>query len=215
MLPFPLPTTVRSIRRRPNGCASARKALRPGAPARFPPGVRAIPGTLKRSDAWSAPWNCSTKCRRCVPASRGGSRTRAPTRTCGRRRDRGFPRLARTGGIAAALLLGLAAWWWSAGPRPSPSQHYTTDEIAQRSVALADGSLMDVNVDSDVVVQYTPRERRVYCTKVRPISRSRMNLRDPSSSPPGMSRCGRSGPCSMCGSPRRRSTSSWSRAGSK
>ncbi len=72
-----------------------------------------------------------------------------------------FHRLARTGGIAAALLLGLAAWWWSAGPRPSPSQHYTTDEIAQRSVALADGSLMDVNVDSDVVVQYTPRERRV------------------------------------------------------
>jgi transmembrane sensor len=69
-------------------------------------------------------------------------------------------RWAWIGGIAAALILGVVTWRQWQHP-PPPAQYFTTDETVQRSIALEDGSVMDVNVGSDVAVQFSANERRV------------------------------------------------------
>lgn len=63
-------------------------------------------------------------------------------------------------GVAAALLLGVIAWWMVRRPEPA-GERYATEATAQRSVALSDGSVVDINAGSDVRVQFTAHERRV------------------------------------------------------
>ena len=77
-----------------------------------------------------------------------------------RRRILRFPRLAWAAGVAAALVLG-AVTWRSIVVREPVGGHYVTNAAAQRSMVLPDGSLMDLNVGSDAVVQFTSAERRV------------------------------------------------------
>lgn len=61
---------------------------------------------------------------------------------------------------AAALLLGLFAW--RLVPRPAPAgERYATAATVQRSVALSDGSLVDINSGSDLRVSFTAQERHV------------------------------------------------------
>jgi transmembrane sensor len=71
-----------------------------------------------------------------------------------------FRRWAWLGAAAAVLLAGLVFWRWRPEPA-APTWHYATDRTVQRSVALPDGSVMDVNVDSDVTVRFTPAERHI------------------------------------------------------
>lgn len=63
-------------------------------------------------------------------------------------------------GIAAALVVGLAAWW-SAPLRAPVSERYAAGAATPRRVALRDGSVVDLNAGSDVRVQFTLRERHV------------------------------------------------------
>ncbi len=78
------------------------------------------------------------------------------------RRPIPFPRLAWTAGLAAALVIGLTVWWGAFGRAPAPSEkHYTTDATAQRSQVLPDGSMMDINIGSNVAVRFTAGERRI------------------------------------------------------
>lgn len=72
----------------------------------------------------------------------------------------GFQRMVWAAGLAAVLVLGFSAWWVST-PRQPAGQHYVTDAVAQRSMLLPDGSVLDINTASDVMVQFTTRERRV------------------------------------------------------
>lgn len=72
----------------------------------------------------------------------------------------GVQRLVWTAGLAAVLVLGFSLWWVST-PRQPAGQHYVTDAVAQRSLVLPDGSVLDINTASDVVVQFTAGERRV------------------------------------------------------
>jgi transmembrane sensor len=63
--------------------------------------------------------------------------------------------------LAALLVLGLGVWWnFFLASRP-PRAHYVTDSTAQRSLALSDGSVMDIDVNSDLFVQFNKEERRV------------------------------------------------------
>lgn len=71
-----------------------------------------------------------------------------------------FPYGAWAAGFAALLVIG-AIGWGSLSLRAPAAQHYVTDTAAQRSLALPDGSVMDINVGSDVSVQFTARERSV------------------------------------------------------
>jgi transmembrane sensor len=75
-------------------------------------------------------------------------------------KHRNFPRLAWAVGLAAAVALGFATWQASA-PRAPAGEHYATDSAAQRSMLLPDGSLLDLNTGTDVVVQFTAKERRI------------------------------------------------------
>jgi len=70
-------------------------------------------------------------------------------------------RVAWLGGMAAVLAL--AVGWWTLREQRAiaPVEHYATDTLAQRSIALPDGSVMDINVGSDVAVQFTANERRI------------------------------------------------------
>jgi len=77
------------------------------------------------------------------------------------RRALRFPVLLWLGGLAAALLLAFAGWQVRSHAAASPVEHYTTGTGMQQSIALTDGSVMDVNAGSDVAVQFTPTERRV------------------------------------------------------
>lgn len=72
-----------------------------------------------------------------------------------------FRRLLWLGGVAATLMIALAWWHRNARPDPYPTLSYATDRSIQQSVALTDGTVMDINVDSDVAVHFTPGERRV------------------------------------------------------
>jgi len=64
------------------------------------------------------------------------------------------------GGLAAALALGSALWFLT--PHRTPTvEYFTATATAPREVALRDGSVMNVNKESDVAVQLTAAVRRV------------------------------------------------------
>ncbi len=63
-------------------------------------------------------------------------------------------------GLAAGLVLAAAFWWLL----PSRGVHYATESTHQRQVALVDGSVVNLNVSTDVHVAFTPEARRVTLT---------------------------------------------------
>ena len=63
-------------------------------------------------------------------------------------------------GLAAALVLAAGVWWLAPGSSNGP-QRYVTAAARQQQIALNDGSVVDLNVSSDVSVRLTPIERRV------------------------------------------------------
>jgi transmembrane sensor len=71
-----------------------------------------------------------------------------------------FARFAWLGGMAAILMVGFVIWW-GVTTQMSPREHYATDSSAQRTMALPDGSVIDINTGSDVAVQFTAKERRI------------------------------------------------------
>ncbi len=72
-----------------------------------------------------------------------------------------FPALAAVAGIAAALVLGWVAWTADSFVPASAPVRYATDDSGQRRIALSDGSLIDLNSASEVVVAFGGRERRI------------------------------------------------------
>jgi transmembrane sensor len=71
-----------------------------------------------------------------------------------------FPRLAWVGGMAAAVLIGLAAWW-ALPDLTAGAEQYAAAAAAQRRVALRDGSTVDLNAGTRVAVEFSRTERRV------------------------------------------------------
>jgi transmembrane sensor len=63
-------------------------------------------------------------------------------------------------GLAAALVLA-AGVWWLAPERPTEPQRYVTAAARQQQIALTDGSVVNLNVSSEVRVRLTANERRV------------------------------------------------------
>ncbi len=63
-------------------------------------------------------------------------------------------------GIAAALVLGMVIWW-TGSSEGVPDEVYATDMTASRRVALSDGSLVDLNMGSQMGVEFSRGERRV------------------------------------------------------
>jgi transmembrane sensor len=77
-----------------------------------------------------------------------------------------LPRLAWIAGLAAMLVVGLTIWWGDVFRPVTPDgEHYATDTTAQRSLVLTDGSVMDINIGSDVSLRFTAAERRVNLIK--------------------------------------------------
>ena len=66
-------------------------------------------------------------------------------------------------GLAATLTLAAVVWWTFPSPAPA-TQHYATAPTRQQQVALVDGSVMNLNVSTDVQVALTPAARRVTLT---------------------------------------------------
>ena len=64
------------------------------------------------------------------------------------------------GGLAAAFALG-SALWWPTPVRAPTVEYFAATAMAPREIALRDGSVMNVNRESDVAVQLTAAERRV------------------------------------------------------
>lgn len=76
------------------------------------------------------------------------------------------PAVAAAGLLAAALALA-AVWYWvkpAAAPLATPQQYATTAEGYQRMM-LEDGSVVELNAESEVRVNYTAAERRVRLLK--------------------------------------------------
>jgi transmembrane sensor len=71
-----------------------------------------------------------------------------------------FPRSVWAAGLAAALVVMTAAWWFGSGRGPS-NEHYLTAATVRQGVALRDGSIVDLNTSSEVRVDLGARERRV------------------------------------------------------
>jgi transmembrane sensor len=68
-------------------------------------------------------------------------------------------------GLAAALALAAVVWWVAPGRTGlAETQHYATAATRQQQVALVDGSVMNLNVSTDVQVALTPAARRVTLT---------------------------------------------------
>jgi transmembrane sensor len=68
-------------------------------------------------------------------------------------------------GLAAALALAAGLWWFTpAGARPAATQHYATAATRQQQVALVDGSVVNLNVSTNVQVDLTPSARHVKLT---------------------------------------------------
>ena len=63
-------------------------------------------------------------------------------------------------GLAAALVVA-AGVWWLAPSRSTEPQRYVTAAARQQQIALNDGSVVNLNVSSEVSVRLTPNERRV------------------------------------------------------
>jgi len=64
------------------------------------------------------------------------------------------------GGLAATLALGGALWFFTPSRAPAV-EYFTATATAPREVALRDGSVMNVNKESEVAVLLTAAERRV------------------------------------------------------
>lgn len=89
--------------------------------------------------------------------SRCAEESRPPA---GARRGGGWRAPAWAMGLAAALMLAAGVWW--VGPwRPEATRHYVTAAARQQQIALNDGSVVNLNVSSDVSVRLSARERRV------------------------------------------------------
>jgi transmembrane sensor len=63
-------------------------------------------------------------------------------------------------GLAAAFVLA-AGVWWLAPERSNGPQRYVTAAARQQQIALNDGSVVNLNVSSEVSVRLTANERRV------------------------------------------------------
>jgi transmembrane sensor len=63
-------------------------------------------------------------------------------------------------GLAAALALA-AVTWWSLPAHSSATQHYATAPTRQQQIELVDGSVMNLNVNTDVQVALSSSARRV------------------------------------------------------
>ena len=68
--------------------------------------------------------------------------------------------LALAPGLAAAFVLA-AGVWWLAPERSNGPQRYVTAAARQQQIALKDGSVLNLNVSSEVSVRLTENERRV------------------------------------------------------
>lgn len=67
------------------------------------------------------------------------------------------------GGLAAALAVVVGVWsLLPAGA--APAQHYATAALRQQQVALGDGSVLNLNVSTQVQVALTPEARRITLT---------------------------------------------------
>ncbi|MBL9205326.1 MAG: FecR domain-containing protein [Opitutaceae bacterium] len=66
-------------------------------------------------------------------------------------------------GLAAALVIA-AGIWWMLPMRAAPTQHYATAATRQQQIALNDGSVLNLNVSTQVQVALTPEVRRVTLT---------------------------------------------------
>lgn len=76
------------------------------------------------------------------------------------------PAVAAAGLLAAALAFA-AVWFWvkpATAPLTGPQQYATTTDGYQR-MTLTDGSVVELNADSEVQVAYVPAERRVRLVK--------------------------------------------------
>lgn len=71
-----------------------------------------------------------------------------------------FPVLRVVFAMAAALALAAFGWWQWARPQPS-AQTYATSTGGYERVVLADGSVVELNANSEVRVELLPGERRV------------------------------------------------------
>jgi transmembrane sensor len=68
-------------------------------------------------------------------------------------------------GLAAALALAAVVWWVAPGRTGlAETQHYATAATRQQQVALVDGSIVNLNVSTDVQIALTPAARRVTLT---------------------------------------------------
>lgn len=65
-----------------------------------------------------------------------------------------------TAGLAAALVLGATGWWFTRSV-PTAAKTYAANSAEPRRVALADGSVVDLNSNSRVQVQFSTGERHV------------------------------------------------------
>ncbi len=75
------------------------------------------------------------------------------------------PVMAGVGLLAAGLAVA-ASWWWAQPVTPlTGPQQYATATGGYRRMALADGSVIELNSDSEVQVAYAIGERRVYLRK--------------------------------------------------
>jgi transmembrane sensor len=63
-------------------------------------------------------------------------------------------------GLAAALVIGAAGWWLVPSHVPA-AQNYAADAAAPERLALADGSVVDLNANSRLQVRFTKGERQL------------------------------------------------------
>lgn len=62
--------------------------------------------------------------------------------------------------VAASLVIGFSAWWVVRSSAPA-AQIYAADTSAPQRVALADGSVVDLNTNSQLKVRFSTGERQV------------------------------------------------------
>jgi transmembrane sensor len=63
-------------------------------------------------------------------------------------------------GLAAVLAIGVGGWWVVRSSTPA-AQIYAADTSAPQRVALADGSVVDLNTNSQLKVRFSTGERQV------------------------------------------------------
>jgi transmembrane sensor len=73
-----------------------------------------------------------------------------------------FPSAAVLAGLAAIVMLAAVRWWPRTGDTPLDQSTYVTTADGYQRVTLEDGSVLDLNGDSMVQVNYSAGERRVH-----------------------------------------------------